>query len=106
LLGLGEPGGVPVDHCLIKDDDEGDPPSMEKLLLLPIKLLDGDKKGLPLLVGRLGVRGDEDELLPLLLSMSMLSPDSELAILSAADDMMVCVVRRAGMVVSVVCARR
>jgi hypothetical protein len=58
LLGLvlGEPGGVPVDHCLIKDEDEGDPPSMEKLLLLlPMKLLDGDKKGLPLLVGRLGV---------------------------------------------------
>jgi len=54
---LGEPGGVPVDHCLIKDEDEGDPPSMEKLLLLllPMKLLDGDKKGLPLLVGRLGV---------------------------------------------------
>lgn len=81
----GEPGGVPVDHCLIKDEDEGDPPSMEKLL-------EGDKKGLPLLVGRLGVRGEEDELLLLLLlSMFMLSPDSELAILSAADAMMACV---------------
>lgn len=84
MLGLGERGGVPDDHCRIKEEEEGDPPSMEKLLLLPIKLLEGDKKGLPLLVGRLGVRG-EDELL--LLSTFMLSPDSELAILSAADDM-------------------
>lgn len=79
-----------MDHCLVKNEDEGDPQSMEKLLLSPIKLLDGDKKGLPLLVGRLGVRG-EGKLS--LLSMFMLSPDSELAILSAVDDILSCVVR-------------
>lgn len=79
-----------MDHCLVKNEDERDPQSMEKLLLSPIKLFDGDKKGLPLLVGRLGVRG-EGELS--LLSIFMLSPDSELAVLSATDDMMFCVVR-------------
>lgn len=83
MLGLGEPGGVPDDHCLINDDDEGDPPSMEKLPMLPVKLLDGDKKGLPLLVGRLGVRGDEALRSTFML---LLSPPSELAILSAAND--------------------